>query len=300
MLPCRLHLIETSPAPARWSSASAPATGLLAFHDSLDELPRGPLILVANEFLDALPIRQFIRRGHRLAPSATLRHGAPMEQPASTWTDASCCPTSGGRAWPERRRAGTAVMPPAAVVRRAGHGVSPAMRRRRPVAGLRSRPRAPTGDSLQSACRHGRPADPFALPRGQADLTAHVDFAAHRRRRTRRPAPRVHGPVEAGQLPADPAWLVSSAAARLAAGPCRPRRRSAIMDAAQRLAQPDRAWVRCSRRWRSAIPHRLCHAGRIRAMTHPASASSSPALGSCRTGSSPAQGGVSHRRLCLA
>ncbi len=35
------------------------------WHDGLDTLPDAPLVLLANEFLDALPIRQFVRRGGR-------------------------------------------------------------------------------------------------------------------------------------------------------------------------------------------------------------------------------------------
>ena len=33
------------------------------WHDELATVPRQPMILLANEFLDALPIRQFVRRG---------------------------------------------------------------------------------------------------------------------------------------------------------------------------------------------------------------------------------------------
>ncbi|MGH6991172.1 MAG: SAM-dependent methyltransferase, partial [Stellaceae bacterium] len=55
-----LHLIETSP---RMRQAAMATLGGLApvWHDRAEELPPGPLILIANEFLDALPIRQFIR-----------------------------------------------------------------------------------------------------------------------------------------------------------------------------------------------------------------------------------------------
>ena len=31
------------------------------WHDRLEDLPPGPMILLGNEFLDALPIRQFVR-----------------------------------------------------------------------------------------------------------------------------------------------------------------------------------------------------------------------------------------------
>ncbi|HYZ63389.1 MAG TPA: SAM-dependent methyltransferase, partial [Acetobacteraceae bacterium] len=55
-----LHLIETSPRLRALQADRLPAA---THHDSIDTLPALPLILLANEFLDALPIRQFVRRG---------------------------------------------------------------------------------------------------------------------------------------------------------------------------------------------------------------------------------------------
>jgi SAM-dependent MidA family methyltransferase len=58
----RLHLVETSPA-LRAAQARALGEAVAGWHDGIGSLPEGPLLLLANEFLDALPIRQFIRRG---------------------------------------------------------------------------------------------------------------------------------------------------------------------------------------------------------------------------------------------
>ena len=55
----RLHLIETSP---RLRAVQAERLPDATWHDDLGTLPDGPLLLVGNEFLDALPIRQFARR----------------------------------------------------------------------------------------------------------------------------------------------------------------------------------------------------------------------------------------------
>lgn len=52
-----VHIVETSPI---LRNAQQQALAGAHFHDSLGELPPQPLLLVANEFLDALPIRQFI------------------------------------------------------------------------------------------------------------------------------------------------------------------------------------------------------------------------------------------------
>jgi NADH dehydrogenase [ubiquinone] 1 alpha subcomplex assembly factor 7 len=55
-----LHLVETSPV-LRQLQAEKLAAFAPIWHDALDDLPNGPLLLVANEFLDALPIHQLVR-----------------------------------------------------------------------------------------------------------------------------------------------------------------------------------------------------------------------------------------------
>ena len=55
-----VHLIETSP---RLRAVQRQNVGDAVWHDTLDSVPDGPLICLGNEFLDALPIRQFVRRG---------------------------------------------------------------------------------------------------------------------------------------------------------------------------------------------------------------------------------------------
>ncbi|MEP3296922.1 MAG: SAM-dependent methyltransferase [Pseudoruegeria sp.] len=55
-----LHLVETS-AHLRAEQTKILSTFQPQWHDTLDNLPNGPLFLLANEFFDALPIRQFER-----------------------------------------------------------------------------------------------------------------------------------------------------------------------------------------------------------------------------------------------
>ena len=55
----RLHLIESN-ATLRATQAKALAGAAPVWIEGLDGLPDGPLFLVANEFLDALPARQFV------------------------------------------------------------------------------------------------------------------------------------------------------------------------------------------------------------------------------------------------
>ncbi len=62
----RLHMVETSPAlreRQRRTLAAAHPGIEPSWHGRLDAVPGGPLILVANEFFDALPIHQYVRSG---------------------------------------------------------------------------------------------------------------------------------------------------------------------------------------------------------------------------------------------
>ena len=55
-----VHFVETSPHLRALQAERVPQA---RWHDRIDTLPDAPLLLVANEFFDALPIRQFIRAG---------------------------------------------------------------------------------------------------------------------------------------------------------------------------------------------------------------------------------------------
>ncbi|BBK34138.1 SAM-dependent MidA family methyltransferase [Stella humosa] len=56
----RLHLVESSPA-LRQRQAALLAGARPTWHDRADPLPAGPRWVVANEFLDALPVHQLVR-----------------------------------------------------------------------------------------------------------------------------------------------------------------------------------------------------------------------------------------------
>jgi SAM-dependent MidA family methyltransferase len=214
---CRVHLIETSPRLRAEQAARVPDA---VWHDALDGLPAGPAILLANEFLDALPIRQFVRQpggwaeryveGGRLVERAadgpagiSPRPGAVMERSdaALAWTGALA-----GRLV---REGGAALI--------LDYGTT----------------RTGLGDSLQ-AIRDGRPADPLADP-GSADLTAHVDFAALAGA-ARDAGAAVHGPAPQGVFLGR--LGLSARTDRLAAA--NPGREAALRQAAARLAAPDR------------------------------------------------------------
>ena len=76
------HLVETSPVLREAQSEQLPNA---TFHDSIADLPDAPLLLAANEFFDALPVRQFIdgHERHVILAEGGLafdRDGAIVEQ----------------------------------------------------------------------------------------------------------------------------------------------------------------------------------------------------------------------------
>jgi SAM-dependent MidA family methyltransferase len=151
----KIHFIEISRRLRAEQAAKVPHA---TWHDSLQTVPQGPMILLANEFLDALPVRQFIRREtgwqERHVQNATY-----IEQP----TDMPL---------PDA--------PPGTVreINQAAQAFIQDIARRQAVAlfiDYGPTESAP-GESVQ-AIRAGQYANPLADP-GTADLTAHVDFAA--------------------------------------------------------------------------------------------------------------------------
>ena len=244
----RLHLIETSP---RLRALQADRLADATWHDSLDTLPGGPLILLANEFLDALPIRQFVRRGggwnERFVTTAGMVEMPAPEGPGAL-PCASALPSDGpgrdvifGKGLPSGVPAFRDV-PDGAVVER-GEAAAAFIRalstRIARTAGAAlildyGPERSGPGDSLQ-AIAGGRPADPLREP-GTADITAHVDFAALGDV-ARQAGAAVHGPVPQGLFLAQLGLFQRSErlASRLP-----PARGQAMLDSARRLAEPNR------------------------------------------------------------
>jgi SAM-dependent MidA family methyltransferase len=222
----RLHLIETSP---RLRAVQAERLPRATWHDGLDTLPDLPMILVANEFLDALPIRQFVRRGERWFERFVV-NGKFVECPGSP------PPPIARGSWGEKAGGQPHVLelnePALAIARALGDRLAA-----RPGAALfldYGPERSAAGDSLQ-ALRTGQPADPLSTP-GSADLTAHVDFAAFAAA-ARGDGASTFGPLPQGLLLAHLGLFQRTD--RLARTQS-PARASALIEAARRLAEPDR------------------------------------------------------------
>jgi NADH dehydrogenase [ubiquinone] 1 alpha subcomplex assembly factor 7 len=157
----RLHLVETSPT---LRAAQARVLGEASWHDDIATLPEGPILLLANEFLDALPIRQFVRRG-----------GAWMERHVEDGGFAEL-PAADAPALPGDAPDGAVkeVSEPSLAFARA---LAARLAAQRGAALLVDYgPAAPAfGDTLQAVRAHETGLDPLAEP-GSRDLTAHVDF----------------------------------------------------------------------------------------------------------------------------
>lgn len=211
-----IHLIENSP---RLRAVQRERVGAAIWHDEVDAIPDGPMILLGNEFLDALPIRQFIRRGTGWTERFVGPEGFIEE---SSDRDFAIEADEGDVV--ERREAAEAM---AAML--AGR----LMRHNGAALFLDYGPEVSAkGDSLQAigGGRSGLPLD----PPGTADLTAHVDFA---RFGAAAVGARVHGPIPQGLFLARLGLFQRTN--RLARH-LRPREAAAMMEGARRLAEPDR------------------------------------------------------------
>ncbi len=170
----KVHFVESS-VGTQAASSSTPCPMRSGITTSRRSRPKGPILLVANEFLDALPVRQLVKTAGRLARAdggdrGQRRVGLRAASPAtSRWTRP--CP-KGGEA-PE----GTLIeTSPAAASRdlRSCRAAGDAGAER-PCSWTTATMLLRTGSTLQAVREH-RKVDAFAHP-GEADLTAHVDFA---------------------------------------------------------------------------------------------------------------------------
>ena len=142
------NFVETSP---MLRDAQAEAVPQAHWHETVGELPARPLLLIANEFLDALPVRQHVAGIERRVTIAAGglafdRDGEIAEtspaRDAAVGAIATCLAAKGG----------------VAIFIDYGHG------------------RSGPGDTLQAV--HGHGYAPVLANPGEQDLTAHVDFEA--------------------------------------------------------------------------------------------------------------------------
>jgi NADH dehydrogenase [ubiquinone] 1 alpha subcomplex assembly factor 7 len=217
----RLHLLETSPV-LRAAQGEALAAHAPIWIERIEDLPPGPAIVIANEFFDALPIRQFLRR-----PDGWFERLVTTDDGAFGFTRANevanepgLPPAAPEGAIVEKNEAATEIMHTLAnrLVQDGGAGLI-----------IDYGHSGGVGDTLQ-AVRNHRHANPLDAP-GEADLTAHVDFSQLARAAHKAQA-RTFGPM--GQGPFLLSIGIAHRAERLAAGKDR-QTREAIEAATRRL-----------------------------------------------------------------
>jgi len=190
----RVHLIETSAALQRRQRQTLIGVDdvTLQWHAAIEEVPALPSIIVANEFFDALPIRQAERRStgwHERAVAIDADGELALSVASDPLSDLvpALPPT-------------VAQAPLGAIFEWRSDDFAVKIARRVATEGAAliidyGHLKTATGDTFQAVRLH-RHASPLAWP-GVTDLTAHVDFEALGKAAQALGA-RVHGPIEQG------------------------------------------------------------------------------------------------------
>jgi NADH dehydrogenase [ubiquinone] 1 alpha subcomplex assembly factor 7 len=169
-----LHLVEISPALQKLQQQRLePLDVPILWHPTLDDVPGGPSLIVANEFIDALPIHQAVKqpdgwreRAIEIGPDGKFRFGLVRETlphfdtglPRALRQSPNGSIFEWRADWIALELGRRARKDGAALILDYGHIKY----------GL--------GDTLQAVAGHAY-TDPLAAP-SEADLTAHVDFEA--------------------------------------------------------------------------------------------------------------------------
>lgn len=169
-----IHLVEISPELREKQRRRLAPLAAPSWHRRIEDLPEGPAIIVANEFFDALPLRQFVKAGGAwrerlvgLDEAGALAFGlaADAAPPGLSPPDAEGAPD--GAVFEINRPAEAAAAALAHRLAKSG-GAALIFDYGYAEEGL--------GDTLQAVRAH-RYAEVLADP-GECDLTAHVNFAA--------------------------------------------------------------------------------------------------------------------------
>jgi SAM-dependent MidA family methyltransferase len=186
-----VRLVETSPALAAMQHELLVDSGVaVSWAQTLREVPEGPAIVIGNEFLDALPVRQFVRV-----------NGQWRERTVRVNGDGALVFDVADK--PEPYIRANAVNGEVLEVNPSAHRMMFELGARVVKQGgaalLIDYGYAVTrfGDTLQALRAH-RYVDPLVAP-GECDLTAHVDFAAMARSASAAGAA-VYGPIDQGDF----------------------------------------------------------------------------------------------------
>lgn len=230
-----VHMLETSPvltAAQQRSLKDAPCN--TAWHTNLDTIPNGPTVLLANEFLDALPVRQYVRSNGDWFERVVMLEEDRFVFGLGTKVDAAIVPEK------LRNSPDNTIYEDAPVVQRAVADIATRLTEEGGAALILDYgyTEFAVGETLQAMSQHAF-ADPLESP-GDHDLTAHVNFAALKDQAEASGA-RVWGPLEQGAflerlgIAARAAALLVNATKKQAEDIATARRRLVEADAMGRL-----------------------------------------------------------------
>ena len=184
-------LVETSPALAETQRDMLLTCGAaVSWAPDLASVPDGPAIVIGNEFLDALPVRQYVR-----GRSDWRERVVALDAKGNFAFAAAGAPERGIRAFaPEG-----AILEVNPSAHRFVFELASRLAKQGGAALFFDYGYAATnfGETLQ-ALRSHRMVDPLSAP-GECDLTAHVDFAAMARSASAAGAA-IYGPVDQGDF----------------------------------------------------------------------------------------------------
>lgn len=189
-----VHMVETSPVLSELQKQALADAGVEAkWYQTLEEVPQGPSIIIGNEFLDALPIRQWVKDGGHWRERCVDVIDNRFEFTLGDQVDPNDIPevfrqTSDGDIFETSPIAADIIQKISARLCQFG-GVAVFIDYGHSATGL--------GETLQAVKNHGY-AEPLEDP-GQQDLTAHVDFAAVEKN-AREAGARPWGPITQGDL----------------------------------------------------------------------------------------------------
>lgn len=166
-----VHMVETSPVLRRTQQDALDAAPVTcAWHESLDTVPVGPAIILGNEFLDALPVRQFIR-----VAGAWCERGIGFEDGAFVFMDGP--PANDAPVPPAFKTAPDgSIFEDSPAVRAVSEAIAERVAAHGGAALLidYGHDKPGLGETFQAVKEHAY-VDPLGDP-GECDLTAHVDF----------------------------------------------------------------------------------------------------------------------------
>jgi SAM-dependent MidA family methyltransferase len=161
----RIVLVETNPILRQRQRHALLCETMVHWQEDLENWPDGPMIVLANEFFDALPIHQYVARRGRWRERRVGLAGDDLQFVDGPLADLDWPPAGDGAIF-ETGEAACGIVRGLGLRLADQGGVGLLIDYGHPVSAL--------GETLQAVYRH-RQVSVFHKP-GETDLTSHVDF----------------------------------------------------------------------------------------------------------------------------